>query len=80
MKNLNALKSLYVALGGSSATVAALTVSADVISAIATLIGTQGGQLPAVTSENSGQVLTVNASGAWVAADLPADADPTPGG
>lgn len=78
-KNLDAVKALYVAFGGSSSTVAAMTVTADVINALAALVAAQGGQLPAVTSENSGQVLTVNASGKWAAAALPADNTPAGG-
>jgi hypothetical protein len=69
---LDALKALYVALGGSSSTVADLTVIPDVINAIATFISGGGAaELPAVTAENNGQVLTV-VSGAWAAAALPA--------
>ena len=40
MENVNALKALYVALGGSAADVAALTLNAEVINAIAALITT----------------------------------------
>lgn len=39
-QTLDALKALYVALGGSSATVANMTLSADVINAIATQAAT----------------------------------------
>lgn len=69
---ITALKALYVALGGSSDTVASLTLIPDMINAIATLVGATGGTLPAVTADNNGQVLTV-VSGAWAAAALPAD-------
>lgn len=64
MENVNALKALYVALGGSAADVAALTLNAEVINAIATLVGTTGGMLPAVTATNNGKVLKV-ADGKW---------------
>lgn len=76
MTNVEALKALYVALGGSSGTVAGMTVTADVITAMATLIS--GGalvELPAVSASNNGQVLTV-VSGKWAAAALPADNTP----
>ena len=39
-QNLAALKALYVALGGSADTVAAMTIKADVINAIATQVST----------------------------------------
>ena len=68
---ITALKALYVALGGSADTVASLTLIPDMINAIATLVGTTGGTLPAVTADNNGQVLTV-VSGKWAAAALPA--------
>lgn len=64
MENVNALKALYVALGGSADTVAALTLNSEVINAIATLVGATGGMLPAVTATNNGKVLKV-ADGKW---------------
>lgn len=64
MENVKALKSLYVALGGSADTVAALTLNSEVINAIATLVGTTGGMLPAVSATNNGKVLKV-ADGKW---------------
>lgn len=65
MTNLEAVKAIYVALGGSSDTVANMTVTADVIKATATLISTQGiYALPAVTADDNGDVLTV-VDGAW---------------
>lgn len=76
MTNVEALKALYAALGGDPADVAEVTVTADVISAMATLIS--GGalvELPAVTALNNGQVLTV-VSGKWAAAALPAENTP----
>lgn len=67
---ITALRNLYVALGGSSGTVANLNIIPDLINAIATLISSKGGMLPTVSAENDGEVLTV-VSGAWAAADLP---------
>ena len=64
MSNVNALKALYVALGGDADDVAGLTLICDVINAIATLIGTTGGQLPAVDASSNGKVLKV-ADGKW---------------
>ena len=63
MTNVNALKSLYTALGGEESAVANMVLSADVISAIATLVSSQQA-LPAVTAEDNGKVLKV-IDGAW---------------
>lgn len=63
MENVNALKALYVALGGSADTVAALTLNAEVINAIATLVDTTGGVLPAYTVSDKAKVLKVDTEG-----------------
>ena len=81
MDNLNALKALYVAVGGAltdthssingSVTVANYTLLADVIAAIAAKISAGSmKELPSVSSTNNGQVLTV-VSGKWKNANLP---------
>lgn len=72
MKQTNdALKELYVACGGNSATVADMTIKSDIISALATLITNGGGaKLPEVSADDNGDVLTV-VEGAWAAAALP---------
>lgn len=71
MTNVEALKALYVALGGNSATVAGMSLTADVIAATATLITNGGGaRLPEVSADDNGDVLTV-VEGAWAAAALP---------
>lgn len=71
MTNVEALKALYVALGGNSATVAGMSLTADVIAATATLITNGGGaRLPEVSASDNGDVLTV-VEGAWAAAALP---------
>lgn len=73
MNTVEALKALYVALGGSADTVANMVIIPDVIAAIATLVS-EGipGTLPEVKAADEGKVLTVNSSGEWAAADLPA--------
>ena len=72
---VEALRAVYVALGGDSADVADIVTTPEIITKIATLI-TSGAtaELPAVTSANNGEVLTV-VSGEWKAAALPS---PTP--
>lgn len=72
MNTVEALKALYVALGGSADTVANMVIIPDVIAAIATLVS-EGipGTLPEVKATDEGKVLTVNSSGEWEAADLP---------
>lgn len=63
--NVDALKNLYTAFGGSSDTVAAMTTNAEVINALAILVAAGGGSiLPAVTAAENGRVLKV-VSGAW---------------
>lgn len=63
--NVDALKNLYTAFGGSSDTVAAMTTNAEVINALAALVAAGGGSiLPAVTAAENGKVLKV-VSGAW---------------
>jgi dTDP-D-glucose 4,6-dehydratase len=68
---IDALRNLYVALGGTASNVADLTIIPDLINAIATLI-TNGAtaELPKVTSSDNGKVLTV-VSGKWAKANLP---------
>lgn len=68
---VEALKELYIALGGNSPNVANVTLIPDMIKHIAALIGSGGAaELPTVTSSNNGEVLTV-VEGAWAAAALP---------
>ena len=68
---VEALRAVYVALGGNSADVADIVTTPEIITKIATLI-TSGAtaELPAVTAANNGEVLTV-VSGEWKAAALP---------
>lgn len=64
-QTVDALKALYVALGGSAADVADMTLIPDVINAIATVAATATApELPKVTAADNGKVLKV-ASGKW---------------
>lgn len=69
MLNINALKALYVALGGTASDVADMTTSAEVINAIAGIVGSTI-ELPAVSSADNGMVLTV-VNGKWAKASIP---------
>lgn len=65
MLNVDALKQVYVALGGDADDVANITDNAGMISAIATVIPTAlDSVLPEVTAANNGAVLKV-ADGKW---------------
>lgn len=72
---IDALKALYVALGGSADTVANITIIPEMINAIATQAATVASaanakELPSVKGTDDGKVLTV-VSGKWAAANLP---------
>lgn len=68
---IDALKNLYVALGGSADDVVNISIIPDMINAIATVAATAtAAELPKVTSSNNGQVLTVD-GGKWKAKALP---------
>lgn len=64
---ISALKALYDALGGTLSNIPDGATNADVIEAIAAQIDEGGGSLPAVTSDDNGDVLTV-VEGTWAAA------------
>lgn len=67
MGNVEALKALYVAMGGAAEDVENLTLNAEVINALATVAATVvSGILPAVTDADNGKVLTV-VDGKWQA-------------
>lgn len=77
MTNLEALKAVYVAIGGESSAVAGLSDNAAVIAKIAEVAATVAtaattAELPTVAVGDAGDVLTVSAEGKWVAAALPA--------
>ena len=68
MDNVNALKAVYVALGGDAADVAGIASNPDMIKALAALINNNGiSTLPDPSEANDGDVLTV-ADGEWTAA------------
>ena len=68
---VEALKELYIALGGSAANAADITLIPDMIKAIAAHISGGGAaELPSVTTADNGKVLTV-VEGEWSAAALP---------
>lgn len=73
--NLEQLKAIYVALGGTAADVADMTNNAAVLAQIALQAATIAtaattAELPAVKTADNGKVLTV-VNGKWAAADLP---------
>ena len=68
---IDALKNLYVALGGSADDVANITLIPEMITAIATVAASAtAAELPKVSSSDNGKVLTV-VSGKWQKAELP---------
>lgn len=69
MTNVEALKKVYKALGGDVDDVVDITTTAEMIAAIATAVASTI-ELPAVTSADNGNVLTV-VSGKWAKAAIP---------
>lgn len=65
MTNIDALKALYVTLGGNANTVASMTVSADVIYAMSQLSLSVQPELPSVSKTDEGKVLKVDSNGKW---------------
>lgn len=65
MTNIDALKALYVTLGGNANTVASMTVSADVIYAMSQLSLSVSPELPSVSKDDEGKVLKVDSNGKW---------------
>lgn len=66
--NVNALKNLYVALGGNSAAVANITLIPDMINALCTVVPGAANLLPAVTATENGKIMKV-VNGEWALAD-----------
>ena len=72
-RTVDALKALYVALGGTASDVADVTLIPDMINAIAIVMPTAiAAELPKVSSSDNGKVLTV-VSGKWAKAALPTE-------
>lgn len=68
---IDALRALYVALGGSADDVANINIIPDMINALAALVSSGAtAELPKVSSTDNGKVLTV-VSGKWAKAALP---------
>lgn len=68
---IDALKNLYVALGGSADDVANITIIPDMINAIATVAASAtAAELPSVKAADNDKVLTV-VNGKWAAKALP---------
>ena len=74
LTNVDALKGLYVALGGDIADVANLTTTPELLAKIYVVAGAGASELPVVKKADAGKVLTVNGNGKWSAggATLPA--------
>ena len=67
MTNVEALKALYVAMGGAEEDVANLTLNSEVIAALADVAAAVAANvLPEVTDADDGKVLTV-VDGKWAA-------------
>ena len=67
MGNVEALKALYVAMGGAAEDVENLTLNSEVIAALANVASTvAAGILPEATDADDGKVLTV-VDGKWQA-------------
>lgn len=64
--NVDALKALYVALGGDADDVAEISLISEMIKAIATVVPASSALLPTVTAANDGDILMV-VDGAWAA-------------
>lgn len=69
MTNVDALKKLYIELGGNEEDIANIETSADMIEVLADIAGSTI-ELPGVTSEDNGDVLTV-VEGEWAKATIP---------
>ena len=64
--NVDALKALYVALGGDADDVADISLISEMIKAIDTVVPASSALLPTVTAANDGDILKV-VDGAWAA-------------
>lgn len=64
MTNVEALKALYVALGGDADDVANVSLTAEMIAAIATVLPKDTAYLPEVSASDNGDMLKV-VDGKW---------------
>lgn len=64
INTIEALQGLYVALGGELSDVANVTTIPDMLTAISTVAAQGASELPAVTADDNGKLLTV-VNGAW---------------
>lgn len=67
---VEALKAIYVALGGSASDVKNITLIPDMLEKISVYAEAAAAELPAVTGSDNGKVLTV-VTGKWKKANLP---------
>lgn len=65
--NVQALKNLYVALGGDASDVENLTTSSEVITAMESVAASAASELPVVKKVDEGKTLTVDGNGKWAA-------------
>lgn len=65
LTNVDALKGLYVALGGELEDVANLTTTPELLAKISVVAGAGASELPVVKKADAGKVLTVNGNGKW---------------
>lgn len=65
---IDALKKLYVALGGNATTVANVTLIPDMINALCTVVPGAANLLPTVTTTENGKIMKV-VDGAWELAE-----------
>lgn len=65
---VDALKKLYIALGGNAADVANINIIPDMINALCNVVPASGNVLPAVTADDNGKVMKV-VDGKWELAE-----------
>ena len=65
LTNVDALKGLYVALGGELEDVANITTTPELLAKISVVAGAGASELPVVKKADAGKVLTVNGNGKW---------------
>lgn len=73
--NVQALKDLYVALGGEASDVVDMTTSSEVLVALQAVAQAAATELPVVKKADAGKLLTVNGSGKWAAIEPKSEID-----